>query len=237
MVGDCSFVAQRLQQPAPCRVGVGHRLQRGKGFGRHDKECFRRIEIAHCLGEICAVDVGNEAEGHVACAVIAQRLVCHHRPQVGAADANVDDVADALAGEAFPLAAAHTLRKVAHAVKHGVHLRHNILAVDVDMGVARGAQGDMQHGAVLGDVDLVAAEHGVDVGAQIGLFCQLHEQPHGFVGDAVLGVVEVDAQLVDHHAFAAPWINRKEVAQMNIAHLGEMLVESMPGGTLCEWIC
>ena len=50
-----------------------------------------------------AVDVGDEAEGQVALAVVAQRLVRHHRPEVGAADADVDDVADRLAGVPLPL--------------------------------------------------------------------------------------------------------------------------------------
>ena len=41
----------------------------------------------------------------------------------------------------------------------------------------RRAQRDVQHGAVLGDVDLLAAEHGVDPLAQAALLGQLHEQP------------------------------------------------------------
>ena len=44
-----------------------------------------------------------------------------------------------------------------------VDLRHDIFAVDQDRCVFGRAQGDVQHGALLGDVDLVAAEHGVDV--------------------------------------------------------------------------
>jgi hypothetical protein len=40
-------------------------------------------------------------------------------------------------------------------------------AVHEDLRAARGAQRHVQHGAVLGDVDLVAAEHGVDALAQV----------------------------------------------------------------------
>ena len=39
--------------------------------------------------------------------VVAERLVRHHRPEVGAADADVHDVADGLAGVALPLARPH----------------------------------------------------------------------------------------------------------------------------------
>ena len=39
----------------------------------------------------------------------------------------------------------------------------------------RRAQGDVQHGAVLREVDLVAAEHGVDPRAQAGFLGQLQQ--------------------------------------------------------------
>ena len=104
-----------------------------------------------------------------ALAVVPQRLVGHDRPEVGAADADVDDVADALAGVALPCAAAHAVGEVGHPVEHGVDLGHDVLAVDDDRRAARCAQRHVQHGAVLGDVDLLAREHGVDALAQAGL--------------------------------------------------------------------
>ena len=112
-----------------------------------------------------------------AVAVVLERLVGHHRAEVGAADADVDDVADALAGVALPVAAAHAVGEGRHRVEHGVDVGHDVLAVDHDRRAARGAQGDVQHGPVLGDVDLVAAEHGVDALAQAGLLGQLQSRP------------------------------------------------------------
>ncbi len=47
----------------------------------------------------------------VAVGVVAQRLVGHHRAEVGAADADVDDVADRLAGVAAPLARSGPARR------------------------------------------------------------------------------------------------------------------------------
>ena len=52
------------------------------------------------LGEVGAVDVRDEAERQRALAVVLQRLVRHDRPEVGAADPDVDDVANPLAGVA-----------------------------------------------------------------------------------------------------------------------------------------
>ena len=55
---------------------------------------------------------------------------------------------------------------------------------------SRRPQGHVQHGAILGDVDLLAAEHGVDAAAQVALVGESAEQRDRLVGDAVLRVVE-----------------------------------------------
>jgi hypothetical protein len=87
------------------------------------------------------------------------------------------DVADALAGVAFPGPAAHAVGKSRHLIEHGVHFGNDVLAPsDQDRGAARSAQRDVQHGAVLGDVDLLAAEHRVDALAQPRFLGQLHQQ-------------------------------------------------------------
>ena len=66
----------------------------------------------------------------------------------------------ALAGVAAPGAArGPRSAKRAHAVEHRVDLGHDVLAVDQDRPVGAVAQGDVQHGAVLGGVDLLAGEH------------------------------------------------------------------------------
>ena len=72
--------------------------------------------------------------------------------------------------------------KSRHLVEHRVDLGHDVLAVDDDRRVARRAQRDVQHRAVLGDVDLLAAEHGVDALAQARLLGELQQQPHRLVG-------------------------------------------------------
>ncbi len=187
---DASIAAQTRQRPVPGGVRVGHRLQRGEGLGGDDEERLGRIEIAYRLREIGAIDVGDEAEGHGAVAVVLERLVGHHRPEVRAADADVDDVADALAGVALPRAAAHAVGEARHLVEHGVDLGHDVLAVHDDRRPSRRAQSDVQDGALLRDVDLLAAEHGVDARAQTGLLGQLHKEREGLVGDPVLRVVE-----------------------------------------------
>ena len=151
-----------LSNQSRARFGVGHGLQRGEGLGRHDEQCFRRVEVARRLDEINAIHVRDETECHVALAVMFERLVGHHRAEVGTADADVDDVLDAFAGVAFPLRRCGRVREIRHLVEHGMDFGHHVLAIHHDGGVLRRAQGHVQDGAVLGHVDLLAAEHRVD---------------------------------------------------------------------------
>ena len=205
MFGDCFGVAPktlRATNRARC-LRVGHRLQRREGLRRDDEKRFRRIEIARRLDEVGAVDVGDEAERYGAVAVELERFVGHHRPEVGAADADVDDVADPLAGVALPLTAADPIGEVGHLVEHGVDLRHHVLAVDDDGYPFRRTQCHVQDGAIFGDVDFLAAKHRVDPGAQPGSFGELDEQLERLVVDAILRVVEVDAGGVRGHPLAA----------------------------------
>jgi hypothetical protein len=234
MVGDRCLVAERVQQPAPRRVCVGHCLLRGEGFGGDDEECPRWIEVAHRLGKIGAVNVGDEAEAHITCTVVAQRFIGHHRPQVRAADADVDDVADALTSEALPRAAAHAFGERAHLIEHGVHLRHDILTIDNDMRVARGAQGDMQHGAIFGHVDLVAAKHRVDTLAQVALLSQLQQQLQRLICDSMLGIVEVKPQVIDDQAVAASRVLVEKVAQVNRLNSFGVFAQFVPCGAGVE---
>ena len=173
VLGDGLLVAELCQRPVARGVGVGHGLERGEGLGGDDEERLLGVEVLDGFGEVGAVDVGDEAEGQVALAVVLQRLVGHDRAEVGAADADVDDVADALAGVALPLAAADAVGEGGHLVEHRVHRGDDVFAVDDDRLALGSAQGDVQDGAVLGDVDLVAAEHRVDLLAQAGLLGQL----------------------------------------------------------------
>ena len=58
-----------------------------------------------------------------------QRLIRHDRPEVRSADADVDYVADALAGVTLPGAIAQPIGEIGHLVQDGVDLRHDIPAV------------------------------------------------------------------------------------------------------------
>ncbi len=205
-----------------------------KVFDETMKSVSAGFEIVRGLDEIDAVDVRDEAEGEVALAVVAQRFVGHHRPEVRAADADVHDVFDALAGVAFPLPAAHAVGEGRHLVEHRMHFRHDVLAIDDDRRSLRRAERDMQHGAVFGDVDLVAAEHRVDARAQPGFVGEFEQQLERLVGDAVLRVVEKEARGFGGEPRAALRIIGEELAQMRAADLLAVGRERLPGAAFRE---
>ncbi len=79
-----------------------------------------------------------------------------------------------------------------------MHVGDDILAVDQDALASRGPQGDVEDGSILRDVDLVAAEHRVDLVAEVGLLDRsATKQLHRLGGHPVLGVVEERAHGLD----------------------------------------
>ncbi len=219
MLGHGLLVAKRSQGPGARRVGVGHRLQSGERLGGDDEQRLGGVEVAGGLDEVGGVDVGDEAEGELPGAVVAQGLIGHDRAEVRATDADVDDVADRPAGVAGPGAGADLLAEVGHAVEHGVDLLHHVEAVEHERGRAGHAQGDVQDGAVLRDVDGLPGEHGGGALGQAGLLGQGDKQAEGLVGDAVLGVVEVQAGAFGGEALASPGVGGEQVAQVRVLDL------------------
>jgi hypothetical protein len=159
---------------------------------------------------------------------VDQRLVCHLRTEVGAADADVHDVADRLARVAQPGAGADAVGEGGHPVEHGVHIGHDIVAVDLDALALRCPQGDVQHRAVLGDVDVLAAEHRVDAVPQPALLGQRDEEAHRLVGHPVLRVVEPDAGRLRDHPLAAAGVVGEELAEVGLLDRGMVRLERLP---------
>lgn len=119
--------------------------------------------------------------------------------QVRSTDANIDNGSQLLACEAFPLSAAHLFGELLHVSEDLVDTAlgpHDINAVDLH--VPRLAletdvpQGSMVNGTVLGEVDLVAVEHGVTLLLDTSLRSQLGKEVQGVIGQKVLGEVEND---------------------------------------------
>jgi len=66
-----------------------------------------------------------------------------------------------------------------------------VFAVHLNFGSARRTQGYVQNRALLGDVDLFTAKHGVATFRHTALPCQFKQPAHGFIRDPILGIIQV----------------------------------------------
>ena len=82
----------------------------------------------------------------------------HGRAEIGAADADVDDVGHRIATRAANGSGAHRLGEGGDFFSHGAYVRHDIPAVDQDRSAVEVAQRHMQRRTVFGQVDLLAGE-------------------------------------------------------------------------------
>jgi hypothetical protein len=109
---------------------------------------------------------------------------------------------------------------------------NDVFTVDHDGFRFGSAKGYVEDGAVFGGVDLLAGEHGFAVLGEAGLLGQREEKLEGFVGDAVLGVVEEDAGGGGGEAGAASGVVVEEVAELERLDGFGVLLEGFPGGAL-----
>ena len=158
--------------------------------GRWSKQRLRGVEVARGLGEVGAIDVGNEAEGHLALAVVSQCLVRHHRPRSDPPMPTLMTLRIRL--PVWPCHRPPRTRLEKSAILSRTACTWGTTSSNDGLPFG-GAQGHVQDGPLLGLVDLLPAKHGIDTGPQAGFLGQLQEEPHRRVGGAVLRVVEVDA--------------------------------------------
>ncbi len=98
-----------------------------------------------------------------------------------------------------------------------MHVGHDVDPVDDQVRIRGHPQRDVQYRAVLGDVDVLAAEHRVDPSPQPAGLGEIEEQLERLRFDALLGVVEVPARGLDVHAIAVG-LGVEERAQRALAH-------------------
>src|SRR5262249_37714783 len=95
-------------------------------------------------------------------------------------------------------------------------------------------QRHMKDGAVLGDVDVLAAEHTGAALLDAALAGQLAQQHQRLVGDPVLREVEEEPGALGDQALAALGVAGEEIAQVVVADLGGVGLEPVAGGGLAE---
>ena len=227
--GDGGLVPGCLQEPAPRRMRVGHRLLGGEGLGGHQEQDCLRVHLLQRLHQVSRVHVGDEMDAQIRAGIRLERRADHLRAQVRAADADVDDIRDGLAGVAFPRTRAHRLAEGAHMRQHPVDLRHHILPVHVDGGVGAVAQRHVQHRPLFGRIDLLPAEHRPHPQPQPGLLRQSHQQRYRPLRDAVLRIVEQDFAQLQREFFEALGILGEQIAHVDCADLLLVFQQCLPG--------
>ena len=184
------MLAQSVDQPFAAGFGIGQGFYRGKGFGCDDKKCRFGIYFVQNFGAGRAVNVGDKVGVNILCLVFLQGLDRHFGTEIRTADTDVDNIGQFFAGMAFELAKTDSFGKFAHFGQDFVDFNHNVFAVDINRRVGAVSQGRVQNGAVLGDVDALAAEHGFDFVFKASGFGQIYKISHGFFGNAVFGIVK-----------------------------------------------
>ncbi len=109
-------------------------------------------------------------------------------------------------------------------------LGDDVGAADLEAHRARHPERDMQYRAVFGDVDVRAGEHPGPVFGQPALVREGDQVPQGLVGDALLGVIELETGAVGAQSRAAVGIGPEQLAQMHAVRCAPVGIERVPGG-------
>ena len=224
------LLAGFAQEPLAGGVGVGDGFLRGEGFGSDDEQRGFGMDFFQHVAQLRSVHVGDEVHAQARMAEIFQRGTHHQWPQIGTADADIHHVGNHLVAVPQPFAAAHGMGEMPHFAQHGVHFGHHVFAVHHDGRVGAVAQGDVQGGAVFRRVDFVAVEHLLHAFGQTGFARQLHQAVHHAVGDAVFGIIQIDAAHLQPIALGAFGVLGEHFAHVQVFGVGKMLLQGLPCG-------
>ena len=128
------------------------------------------------------------------------------RAQLGAADADVDDVGNRLSVKSFPFAAAHALADGFHALAYRADVRADVFAIDDEGLVGGGTQAVVQRRTVFAGIDVVAASDGGDALGDARFIHPLLPQRFGLRVDVIFGEIEVDAGVFQCPVGDAAWL-------------------------------
>ena len=172
----------------------------------------------------------------LALAVVLQRLIGHDRTEVGAADADIDHVADAFAGMALPAAAAQPIGEIRHLVQNAMDLGNHVLAIDLDAR-RRAARAERHEAPRASPMTLILSPRNMASmrWRKPRVLGQPEQQLQRLVGDPVLRIVEIDSGTLGRQSLAALRILGEELPQMQPLHLLMVGLQRRPGRALAQW--
>src|SRR5690606_31456928 len=86
----------------------------------------------------------------------------------------------------------------------------------------------MQGGTVLHPIDSVATKHRLDALWQLAGSCEFKEQEQGFIVDALLGVIQIQANRLDAETLTPRRVGGEQLTQMPWAHASGMGQQGLP---------
>ena len=230
-------LAQRGDKPgARCRR-VLHRLLRRECLRADDEERRRRIKLFQRVGDVRAVDIGDEMEAEIIRREGAERAHRHGRAEVRAADADVDDRRQRLSRRAFHGAGAHPPGEETGARPLGEDIGHDVAPRRHHRTAGEIAQRGVQDRARLARIDDRAGEHGVALFFNPRGAGEREEQLHRLVGDEVFGIIEKETVLRDRHAREAPRVRRQQSCGDNRPARAPMRVKRGESGVGGRTVC
>src|SRR5437764_1151399 len=95
-------------------------------------------------------------------------------------------------------------------------VRHDIATLVQDGSPAWSTQRDVKDRALLRNIDCLTLKHGLDPAAKIRLCRQLQQQLQCLGGDAVFGIIEIDACGFCAQAFTTVGLLREKLPEMEV---------------------
>ena len=192
MFRDVSLILGRVKEPATRALSISNGLLSGKGLAGDNEERSLMVTLAKRLSDMCSVNVGHEMRFEIALGVCLQRLSDHDGAQIRSADPNVDDSVDSLPGVSLPLAAPNGVGELFYVIEDAADF---VYASFGDVEVVKVAQSDVQDGAVLRGVDVLAREHLIAVLFHFGFADQSEKFVKDRLRDEVFGEIEEEGDI------------------------------------------
>ena len=113
MSGHRFFITQRVHAPCTAERALVRVSSVVNVLEETTNSVSAGIKVAGIFHKLVAIHIGDEAASNVTITVVFQRIVGHERAEVGAANTDIDDIANTLASISLPLAAAHAIGEIA----------------------------------------------------------------------------------------------------------------------------
>ena len=168
-------------------------------------------------------------QAQVGGAIGRQRARRHGRAEIGAADADVHDVAQCVAARAANGAGAHGLGEGRYLGAHVAHFGHYVLSIDQDRPAVEISQRHVQRRAMFGQIDLLACEQRCAPLFHLRGAGQRDEQLHRARVRSVLGKVEQQIVEAQAETLEAPGIFCEKVDRAARCNLAAVCLKSGKG--------